>query len=161
VIVTHDVYSETNPAYCAYVIAAFVSAFILIKAEGPEMVTAYISIPLALSGELEASFEGTNKNTGLIEWLGRSPIVQIGLTSRVNESIDIVAEGLRFACFSNVIVLDDKSRLRIGPQKLKQSLQRSLSFQSRNAMKRAERLGYWFASAGSSRSIFETMGLTL
>lgn len=160
-IITHDVYSETNPAYCAYVIASFVSAFSLIKTEGPEMVTTYVSIPLALSGELELSFEGTNKNTGLIEWLERSPVVQIGLTSRVNESIDIVTEGLRFACFSNVIVLDDKSKLRIGPQKLKQSRQRSLSLQSRNAIKRAERLGYWFASAGSSRSIFETMGLTV
>lgn len=160
-IVTHDVYSETNPAYCAYVITSFVSAFSLIKSEGPEMVITYISVPLALSGELEGSFEGTNKNTGLIAWLERSPFVQIGLTSRVNESIDIVTEGLRFACFSNVIVLDDRSRLRVGSQRLKQSPQRSLSLQSRNSIRRAERLGYWFASAGSSRSIFETMGLTV
>ncbi len=160
-MIAHDVYSETNPAYCAYVIAAFVSSFTVIKAEGPEIATTYVSIPLALSGELENTFQGTNKNTGLIEWLERSPVVMIGLTSRLNESIDIVTEGLRFACFSGVLVLDDKSRLHIGSQRLKPSSQRLLSTESRNAIKRGGRLGYWFGSAGSSRSIFESMGLTV
>jgi hypothetical protein len=161
VIVTHDVYSETNPAFCAYVIAAFVSAFSSAKSEGPELVVAYASIPIALSGELESTFQGTNRNTGLIEWLQRSPIVQIGLTSRLNESMSVVTEGLRFACFSGVIALDATSRLHIGAQKLKKTPQQSLSTQSKNAIKRATRLGYWFAAEGASRSIFESLGLAL
>lgn len=160
-IIAHDVYSETNPAYCTYVLAAFVSTFGSVKAEGPEVVAAYVSIPLALSGELEGTFQGTNKNTGLIEWLERSPVVQIGLTSRLNESFDIVTEALRLACFSGALVLDSKSRLGLGSHKLKQSAQQALSAPSRNAIKRAEHLGYWFGAAGSSRAIFEAMGLTV
>lgn len=160
-IVTHDVYSEINPAFCAYVIAAFVEAFSSVNAQGPEMVATYASIPIALSGELESSFEGTNKKTGLLEWLQRSPSVQIGLTSRINETMNVVTEGLRFACFSGVISLDETARLHIGGQKLKRAPQQSLSAQSKNAIKRAARLGQWFAAEGSSRSIFESLGLTV
>ncbi len=159
--VTHDIYSETNPAFCAYVIAAFVTAFTSLRSEGPELVTTYASIPIALSGELETTFEGTNKNTGLVEWLGRAPVVQIGLTSRINESLNIVTEGLRFACFAGVISLDTSSRLRLGSNKLKEGPQKALSLQPRNAIKRATRLGYWFAAEGSSRSTFESLGLTV
>lgn len=160
-IVTHDVYSETNPAFCAYAIAAFVAAFNSVKAEGPELVTIYASLPIALSAELESTFEGTNKNTGLIEWLARSPGIQIGLTTRLNECMSMVTEGLRFACFSGVISLNEKTRLRLGAQKLKKAAQQSLSWQSKNALKRSSRLGYWFAADGSARSIFESLGLTV
>jgi hypothetical protein len=158
---THDVYSETNPAFCAYVIAAFVTAFSSTRSEGPELVSTYVSIPIALSGELESAFEGTNRNTGLIEWLERSPAVQIGLTSRINESLSIVTEGVRFACFAGVISLDASSRLRLGSNKLKEGPQKVLSVQPKNAIKRATRLGYWFAAEGSSRSTFESLGLTV
>ena len=160
-ILAHDVYSETNPAYCTYVLGTFISSFISVKPEGPEVVAAYVAIPLALSGELEPSFQGTNKNTGLIEWLERSPIAQIGLTSRLNGSLDIVTEAVRLACFSDAVVLDSQARLQLGSRKLKQSARQGLSAPSRNALKRAERLGYWFGAAGSSRVIFEAMGLTV
>ena len=160
-ILTHDVYSEINPAYCTYVLGAFVSSFMSIKAEGPELVTAYVALPIALSGELEASFEGTNKNTGLMEWLGRSPYVQIGLTPRLSGSFEIVTEAVRLACFSEALVLNSQARLQLGSRKLKQSVRQDLSVSSRTALRRAERLGYWFAAAGSSRTIFEAMGLTL
>lgn len=160
-ILTHDVYSEMNPAYCAYVLGSFVSSFVSVKPEGPELLTAYASLPIALSGELEPTFEGTNKNTGLMEWLGRSPHVQIGLTPRLNASFDIVTEAVRLGCFSGVVILDSQSRLQLGSKKLKQSAKQALGASSRNALRRAERLGYWFAAAGSSRTIFEAMGLTV
>lgn len=159
--VTHDVYSETNPAFCAHVIAAFVAAFSSMRSEGPEFVTTYASIPIALSGELESAFQGTNKNTGLIEWLERAPVVQIGLTSRINQSLGIVTEGIRFACFAGVIAIDSGSRLQLGSQRLKKASQKALSAHSVNTIKRATRLGYWFAAEGSTRSAFESLGLTV
>lgn len=160
-IITHDVYSETNPAFCAFVIAAFVAAYASVKSEGPEMVTIYASVPIAISAELGSTFEGTNKNTGLLEWIARSPGIQIGLGQRLNESMSIVTDGLRFALFSGVISLNENTRLRLGTHKLKQSLHRSLSGPSKAAIQRSARLGLWFAADGSSRSIFESLGLTV
>jgi hypothetical protein len=159
--IAHDIYSETNPAYCTYALAAFVTAFISVNSDGPELANAYVSIPIALSGDLCITFNGTNKNTGLLEWIERSPRVQIGLASRLNESFPFVTEGIRLGCFTGALILEERAQLRIGQRKLKQAPVKTLGEDSRGVIKRAERLGYWFAAAGPTRTIFELMGLIL
>lgn len=159
-MIAHDVFSETNPAFCTYVLAAFSSAYITLNEEGPEMSIPYLALPLALSGDLTSTFNGTNKNTGLLEWLERNPRIQVGLGTRVNASMQIVTEAIRFACFTRVLTFDEGARLRLGPGKLKKSAAKTLSAEPAQAIKHAERLGYWFAMVGSTRAVFDAMGLT-
>lgn len=160
-IVAHDIYSETNPAYGTYVLTMFVQGFIAADDAGPELPTTYLALPVAMSGDLATSFDGTNRNTGLLEWLDRSPQIQLGLADRVNRSMEIVTAAVRLACFTQTLALVNGTRLRAGTQKLKKSPIATLSDDTANGIKRAERLGYWFATAGSTRSIFDAMGLTL
>ncbi len=159
--VAHDVYSETNPAFCALVLVSFTRAYLSVNADGPEIPTAYLALPVALSGDLGDCFEGTNKNTGLLEWLGRRPQVQIGLGNLVNTSMEIVTEALRFGCFSRLLVVNSTARLELGTQNAKKSAFTALSEGPAQSIKRAERLGFWFASAGSTRTVFDMMGLTV
>lgn len=160
-IVAHDIYSETNPAYGTYALTMFVHGFIAANDAGPELPVAYLALPVAMSGDLATSFDGTNRNTGLLEWLDRSPQIQLGLADRVNRSMEIVTAAVRVACFTKTLALVDCTRLRAGPQKLKKSPIANLSDDTVTGIKRAERLGYWFATAGSTRSIFDAMGLTI
>ena len=51
--VAHDVYAETNPAFCAAALIEFTKAYLSAKPEGPETALAYLALPLALSGEVE------------------------------------------------------------------------------------------------------------
>jgi hypothetical protein len=157
----HDIYSETNPAFCAYALAAFTKTYLSINANGPEVPIAYLSLPVALSGDLGRAFLGTNKNTGLLEWLERSPQVQIGLAERTNRSIDIVTEAIRFGCFTRVLKFEEGARLGIGDRKIKTNAVKALHEEPAQVLKRAERLGYWFAMAGSTRAVFDIMGLTV
>ncbi|MBZ5490912.1 MAG: DUF6521 family protein [Acidobacteriia bacterium] len=157
----HDIYSETNPAFCAYALAAFIKTYLSINANGPEVPVAYLSLPLALSGDFDSAFLGTNKNTGLLEWLERSPQVQIGLAERVNGSIDIVTEAIRFGCFTRVLKFGEGARLGIGDRKIKTSVAKALGEEPGQVLKRAARLGYWFAKAGSTRAVFHMMGFTV
>ena len=159
--VAHDLFSEINPAFCAYALVAFSKAYSSVNEKGPELPVVYLALPVALSGDLAAAFEGTNKNTGLLEWLERTPQVQIGLTERVNASLGIVTEAVRFGCFSRLLTLDEGARLKAGERKIKKSVTTSLSEGLAQSLKRAERLGYWFASAGSTKTIFDMMGLTV
>jgi hypothetical protein len=159
--VAHDVYAETNPAFCASALVEFTKAYSSVRPEGPEVPTAYLALPVALSGELAGAFGGTNKNTGLLEWLERSPQVQVGLGQRVNASLDIVTEGIRFACFARVLLMGEGAHLRLGDKKLKVSAISALGLEPAQAIKRAGRLGYWFATAGSTRTVFDIMGLTV
>lgn len=160
-IVAHDIYSETNPAFCAYALVAFTTAYLSVNAEGPEVPITYLALPVALSDDLAGSFDRTNKNTGLLEWLERSPQIQIGFAERVNASMDIVSDAIRFGCFTRVLALHEDARLKLGDKKLRKSAVEALSEEPAQAIKRAERLGYWFATAGSTRIVFDTMGLTV
>jgi hypothetical protein len=161
VIVAHDVYAETNPAFGAAVLTEFVKAYLLNRPEGPETPLVYLALPVALSGELAAAFDKTNKNTGLLEWLERSPQVQIGFAERVNASLDIVSDSIRFGCFTRVLALGEGARLRLGDRKLSPSAITALGNEPGQVFKYAGRLGHWFASAGSTRSVFDIMGLTV
>lgn len=159
--VAHDLFSEINPAFCAYALVAFSTAYNSGSEKAPELPLVYLALPIALSGDLASTFEGTNKRTGMLEWLDRTPQVQVGLTERVNASLGIVTEAVRFACFSRVLALDDGARLTMGERKLKKSVITSLSEGPAQSLRRAERLGYWFASAGSTKTVFDMMGLTV
>ncbi len=158
--VAHDIYSETNPAFCALALVAFTTAYISVNPEGPEVPTVYLALPVALAGDLGPCFDGTNKNTGLLEWLDRRPQVQVGLANLVNSSMDIVTDAIRFGCFSRILVVSPTARLGPGIQKVKKSAITALSEAPAQSIKRAERLGFWFASAGSTRTVFDMMGLT-
>lgn len=159
--VAHDVFAETNPAFCTYVAAAFVTSYLSIKEDGPELPIAYLALPLALSGDFESTFNHTNKNTGLLQWLERNPRVEVGLSARINGSMNIVTEAIRFACFTRVLKLSEGGRLQLGQSKLKKSATKSLSGEPAQAIKHAERLGHWFAVAGSTRAVFNIMGLAV
>jgi Family of unknown function (DUF6521) len=158
--VAHDVFSETNPAFCAYALAGFTAAFAKVNDQGPELAVVYLALPVALSGDLGDAFDRTNKNTGLLEWLERSPQIQIGLNERVNDSMSIVTGAIRFGCFSRVLVLEG-ARLRLGERKIKKSFVKAITEGTAQSLKRAERLGYWFAAAGSTKTVFDMMGLTV
>lgn len=158
--VAHDIYSETNPAFCACVLVAFTGAYASVRGQGPEAPLAYLALPIALAGDLAQAFDGTNRNTGLQVWLERRPQVQIGLADLVNDTLTIATEAIRLSAFSRALVVGVDGRLSIGPQKVKASAIRALSDAPAQAIKRVERLGYWFADAGSTRTVFDMMGLT-
>lgn len=159
--VAHDVYAETNPAFCAVVLAEFTKAYVSTQPAGLETPVAYIALPVALSGELAGAFDGTNKNTGLLEWLERSPQVQVGLAERVNASLEIVSDALRFGCFMGILAIGDRARLQLGEKKVKPSAINALGEEPGQAIKRATRLGHWFSTAGTTRAIFDIVGLTV
>lgn len=157
----YDVLAETNPAFCASALAAFTLAYVSLNDAGPELPACYVALPVALSADFAPTFHGTNRNTGLLEWLTRSPQVQIGLAARINASMSIVTEAVRFGCFTYVLALREDGRICPGTGKVKQSALNKLHDEPALAIKHAERLGYWFAMAGSTRTTFDMMGLTV
>lgn len=159
--VAHDVFAETNPAFCAYALAGFTRTYLTLNVDGPEVPSCYVALPIALSGDLAVTFNGTNRRTGLLEWLNRNPQVQIQLAARVNASMSIVTEAIRFGCFSHILVMNEDGKIRLGPQNIKKSVLGELGDEPTRTIKYAERLGYWFAMAGSPRTSFDMMGLTV
>lgn len=159
--VASDVYAELNPAFCAAVVASFARAYSAVADHGPDLALAYVAVPLALSAQVGLTFSGTNKNTGLREWIERHPEVQVQIAPRINSAIPFVTEAVQFGCFCKAFELDDRAQLARASAPLKESALRRLSDDVGDAIKRAERLGYWCAGAGSPRAVFDILGLTV
>lgn len=157
----HDLYAETNPAFCAFVIAEFLKAYVEVEESGPELSIVYLAVPIALSGDLEDSFDGTNKRTGLLEWLERTPQMSLGLDDRIDASLDIVTAAVRYGCFTQIFMLTADGRLKPGAKRTNAAAVGRLDPRSSGVIKRAGRLGAWLAAAGSTRNIFGVMGLTV
>lgn len=160
-IVAHDLYAETNPAFCAYILATFVSAYEEENSNGPEMLLCYAALPIAMSGDLEKTFPGTNRLTGFLEWLQRNPVVQIDLRERIDSSADIVTEAIQYGCFTKLLSINEQGLMSTGSKSTNKSAISRLSSPNLNAFKRARSLGYWMAMSGSTRTTLNMMGLTV
>jgi hypothetical protein len=159
--VAHDIFAETNPAFCTYALGELLKSYQSICKVGPELPIAYLGLPIALSGDFAATFAETNKNTGLLEWLERAPSVRVGIAERVNASLDLVTDAVRYGCFARVLALSPDGHFALGEKKMKAAPVARLDDLSSGVIKRASRLGYWFATAGTTRNIFSIMGLTV
>lgn len=159
--VAHDVFAETNPAFCAYVAYSFTKAYASVRQIGADLPLIYLALPLALSGDLAGSFQGTNRNTGLREWFERNPGLGVGLYERVNSCLQLVTEAVRFGCFLGILELDGEGHVRAVPAVVKKGAVTALDRSSSQGIKHIERLAYWFAGAGSTEVVFEILGLDL
>ena len=79
----------------------------------------------------------------------------------MNASLDIVTDAIRFGCFTRVLAMSEQARLKLGDKELKPGAINALGDEAGRAIKRAARLGHWFATAGSTKSVFDMMGLTV
>lgn len=157
-MVAHDIYAETNPAFCAAVLADFCEAHHKLGEQTPALVVVYAVLPIALSEDLAATFDETNKSTGLLVWLHRSPSVLTGLAKRVNATLPVTTDAIQFGCMAQLLRLNPDGSLSSMNKKLpKTSADGVLDL----AFKRARLLGSWFAGTGSARAVMEALGVSV
>lgn len=157
-IAAHDIYAETNPAFCAAVLADFCQAHYALDEQAAAMIVVYAVLPIALSEDLAATFHGTNKSTGLLVWLHRSPKVLTGLAERVNATLPVTTDAIRFGCMAQLLQLNRDGSLSSMNKKLPKA---SVHGSPDLAFKRARMLGSWFAGTGSARAVMEALGVSV
>ena len=157
-MVSYDLYAETNPAFVSFLLYRFVKDYSGDTSNAPHISLAYLAVPMAMSERLEPSFSSTNKATGLLAWLNRYPESRIGLQRDVVQSKDVTSAGLRAALHSQLLSLNLDGTLSIGAAtKPPENAKGKLSTGPKNAVSRAERLGNWMSKAGGPPLIFSAL----
>lgn len=155
-MIAHDVVASTNSGYCATVLANFVHCYCKSSATSTPLVLSYLALPIVLSEELTSTFEGCNSRTGLLAWLERSPQIYYRLASRITPCREICTAAIRFSCLSKTLRLDEVGGL--SPYKTTPPDAGKI-FSVKAPLERARMLGTWFASCGSARTVFESLGV--
>jgi hypothetical protein len=154
----HDIHAETNPAYCAAVLAQFCEAHNEHQGKTPALASIYLVLPIALSEDLANTFEKCVKSTGLLVWLDRSPGVRAELSGRVNATLAVTTEAIRFGCLTGLLRLNSDGTLASSHRKLPAVVSSGVAAIT---LKRARLLGAWFAEVGSARAVMEAMGVSV
>ncbi|CAG9269734.1 three component ABC system middle component [Paraburkholderia caribensis] len=154
----HDIYAETNPAFCAAVIAEFCAAHSKAIDAPPSLLIAYPVLPVTMSEDLASTFEHTNHATGLMSWLHRSPKIRDDFAKRINRTLHITTTAVRFGCHVELLRLDNEGRLTANLKRVP-VYEKSESVSA--IVSRARLLGRWMAAAGSARVIMEGFGVTV
>ncbi|MBV5346734.1 hypothetical protein JZU46_00660 [bacterium] len=156
--IAHDIHAEMNPVYCAAVLAKFCEAHQQGLERKPALVTAYLVLPIALSDDLAVTFDGCNINTGLRVWIERNPNVLLDLAERVNSTLPVTTEAIRFGCIAKLLQIEKSGEIGSLNMKISPAI---LDGNSGKAFKRARLLGSWFSGTGSARAVIEAMGVSV
>lgn len=158
----HDIYAELNPAFCAIALAAFADSYCSVKSEGFEVPLCYLILPIALSGDLASTFSHTTKDTVFKDWLHNNPAITFNFADRVNTTLIITTDALQFGCLSNTITLAQNGKITAGEEKIKKTNKNLKDpFSAASIINRSQRLGFWLANTGSTRMVYDALGVTL
>jgi hypothetical protein len=106
-----DIYALTNPAFWALALTQFVVGYQTCEREGNAVACPYpllfLPMPLVFSHEALARFRGTNRNTGLVTWLERHPIVRATAAPEIRAAKPYTRAALTFALAHGVLVSPD------------------------------------------------------
>jgi len=157
-ILSYDLYAETNPAFVSFLLYRFVKNYSGNTPHAPHVSLAYLAVPMAMSERLEASFSSTNSATGFLAWLNRFPESRVGLQRDVVQSKNVTAGGLRASVHSQLLRLNPDGTLGIGiAKKPPENTKGKLSSGPKKAVTRAERLGGWMSKVGGPALIFSAL----
>lgn len=154
---SHDIFAETNPAFCALVLAATISAYRQVASVSMPVTLIPLILPIVMSGELDRAFKHTSHATGLSGWISRTPTVIFGLQDRVQAGIGTSLKALQFGIHYRVLEINDHAQVGSLTGTEDTDMLRRLGFE-RTASK-AKRLGSWFAALRSDGLVYNLLGL--
>ena len=158
-IFARDVFAETNPAFCGAVLAQFCSAYQLTRSElPPPAALVYLVVPLAISEDLAATFDGCKRDTGFTLWMNRNPTVTADVASKVNATLEITTAALRFGCIAGIFKLTPDGGIESTRKTLPTAVTNGVAGA---ALKRSRLLGFWMAGMGSPRAVIEVLGVSV
>jgi len=158
-IIAHDVFAESNPAFGTFALVGFCQHHIAASYEAPPLCLAYLALPIAMSEDLAHTFDETRATTGLLSWLNRYPDIRLKLGDRFDCSKETVSSTIRFALSTKALTLGKYGAIELGCNMPKMKPVADLPTNSKKVVKRAERLGIWMANAGSAGSIYSAFGV--
>jgi hypothetical protein len=155
----HDLFAETNPAFGVFVIVGFCRSFREVSETAPAIALLYLAVPIAMSGDTQASFSETNSRTGLLAWLNRYPEIRLDLGARLDASLPIVSASVKLGLTTRALELGVGGVIGLGSQVPAKTHVDRLPRDPKQVVRRAERLGAWMAGAGTIGSIFSAFGV--
>jgi hypothetical protein len=154
-----DTFAYTNPAFCALMLRAFVEQYLRADTNGVPLPLMLIPLPIALSGDLADSFDGTNSRTGLITWVGRHPEITLDLGRRIAALTPFSREALLFALSRRILDINNAGCVDLDEVGMKKALRFPANEFRGRVLSITRKLGRWVGQVRSTETTLACLGL--
>jgi hypothetical protein len=148
-----------NPAFCGVLLFSSVEAHVGQSQRGMPFESAFLILPLVLHGPTRAIFP---KGVGspFQSWVSGNPRLRIGLAERVRAAERVTREALMFLGQRECVAFDGGT-LRVGRVRPRMASQKIVKSQDvRTAVLAAAMLGRLLAGAGTSTTVYTSLGIS-
>lgn len=153
-----DVFSASNPAFCALVLHYFLKGFNESNKNGVDFPILFLPIPLLLSTDVMSTLVHTNKATGFLNWITSNPLVKIDLHERIHNTIQITKDAILFGTQQGVLLVSDTAQF-YPTGTIKEKDVKEIGLHSYTSV--SERFGYWSGKLDSTKTLLYSLGITL
>ena len=154
-----DTFAYTNPAFCALMLRGFVEHYMKAEKRGVPLPLMLLPLPIALSGDLADTFDGTNSRTGLITWVGRHPEITLDLGRRIEALTPFSREALLFALSRRILDINDAGCVVLDESGMKKALRFPTSEPRGRVLLITRTLGRWVGEVRSTETVLACLGL--
>lgn len=157
-----EVANLLNPAFTGALLRRSLEAFSAEARGGMPFGLAFLVLPMALHPGTARRFPARAASTPLHAWLQREENrdVLISFGERVRSLVPFTREALLFAAQRGIVVFDDDGRLTPGTAGLRGITNyREAGVEVKEAFRRSEFVGRWFALSGTTTTIFTILGV--
>lgn len=155
-----------NPAFTGALLRTALDGYVDELHAGMPFELAFLVLPLCLHPGTASRLPTDASKTPLHAWLQREENrdVLVSFADRVLALVPYTREALVFAAQRGVLVFDDSGAIRVGAVKWAKLTSYSNSYRNsgeevKEAIRRAEFVGRWFALAGTTTTIFTLLGV--
>ncbi len=157
-----EVANLLNPAFTGALLRRSLEAYSTEIRSGMPFGLAFLVLPMSLHPGTARRFPARPASTPLHAWLQREENrdVLIAFGERVRALVPFTREALLFAAYRDVIVFDEAGLLRPGTATLRGiTTYREVGDEVKEAFRRSEQVGRWFALSGTTTTIFTILGV--
>lgn len=145
-----------NPALITVVLAAAAYRYEAEVAAGMPWELSFLVAPMSFHHDTREALPA-RIDSHLPKWVERNPVVLAGLAPRARSMSPHVREGLRYGLRTSSLELDTEGQLH---GELFGRIPRKSGADVPDMVKAAAFLGKWFATVGSSATVFAILGVT-
>ena len=158
---TNEEASLFNPSFCAMLLAE--TAFDHQRRNQLPMPfpLVFLVLPIVLHQNTRQALPSTTV-TALLPWVERNRDILAGFPARVAVMREITKESLVFGLQHRLLQISEPAALVVGPGRKTATVRRTPLFTNevRKCVERAAFVGRWFAAAGTTATIYASLGVS-
>ncbi len=146
-----------NPAFCGEILRVMIQAYEKETKKTMPFEIAFLVLPLVLHKKSRDTLPKTiSKN--FYEWLEENTMTKISLVSKIKDLLPYTREAILFLIYHNAIKISDNGELEFVKYR-KSSLNYINDSEVQEIYKKSQMLGKWLSKAGSTKTIYASIGI--